>query len=83
MPLPPNSPDLAHSDYYLFRSMAHFLDSRCLNNQVDVDVSVKEFIASNDKNRYQRVIKELAERYYLPTPPLGQDMTQGQFLSGV
>ena len=23
------------------------------------------------------------ERYYLPTPPLGQDMTQGQFLSRV
>ena len=22
-------------------------------------------------------------RSYLPTPPLGQDMTQGQFLSGV
>ena len=22
-------------------------------------------------------------RYYLPTPPLGQDMTQGHFLSGV
>ena len=21
--------------------------------------------------------------WYLPTPPLGQDMTQGQFLSGV
>ena len=21
--------------------------------------------------------------YYLPTPPLGQDMTHGQFLSGV
>ena len=21
--------------------------------------------------------------FYLPTPPLGQDMTQGQFLSGV
>ena len=21
--------------------------------------------------------------YYLPTPPLGQDMTQGQFLNGV
>ena len=25
----------------------------------------------------------IAGRYYLPTPPLGQDMTQGQFLSGV
>ena len=23
------------------------------------------------------------KKYYLPTPPLGQDMTQGQFLSGV
>ncbi len=23
------------------------------------------------------------EGYYLPSPPLGQDMTQGQFLSGV
>ena len=26
---------------------------------------------------------ECDARYYLPTPPLGQDMTQGQFLSGV
>ena len=25
----------------------------------------------------------LCQWYYLPTPPLGQDMTQGQFLSGV
>ena len=25
----------------------------------------------------------LLDWYYLPTPPLGQDMTQGQFLSGV
>ena len=25
----------------------------------------------------------LKMRYYLPTSPLGQDMTQGQFLSGV
>ena len=25
----------------------------------------------------------VSRRYYLPTPPLGQDMTQGQFLSGV
>ena len=27
-------------------------------------------------------LKEIAY-IYLPTPPLGQDMTQGQFLSGV
>ena len=25
----------------------------------------------------------IVTKSYLPTPPLGQDMTQGQFLSGV
>ena len=28
-----------------------------------------------------KLTKERSRRYYLPTPPLGQDMTQGQFLS--
>ena len=30
-----------------------------------------------------KLTKEITRRYYLPTPPLGQDTTQGQFLSGV
>ena len=30
-----------------------------------------------------RIFLSLDELSYLPTPPLGQDMTQGQFLSGV
>ena len=30
-----------------------------------------------------KLTKKKSRRYYLPTPPLGQDMTQGQFLSGV
>ena len=29
------------------------------------------------------IVFVMGGRYYLPTPPLGQDMTQGQFLSGV
>ena len=29
------------------------------------------------------IVFVIGGRYYLPTPPLGQDMTQGQFLSGV
>ena len=31
----------------------------------------------------KKLKSDLTVRYYLPTPPLGQDMTQGQFLSGV
>ena len=29
------------------------------------------------------LLRYIGTIYYLPTPPLGQDMTQGQFLSGV
>ena len=32
--------------------------------------------------KYQTIISP-TYLSYLPTPPLGQDMTQGQFLSGV
>ena len=35
-----------------------------------------------DRDRWWESYENL-DRYYLPTPPLGQDMTQGQFLSGV
>ena len=34
------------------------------------------------RNQKRKTLK-LALLSYLPTPPLGQDMTQGQFLSGV
>ena len=37
--------------------------------------------AVETQTRYYITQKELIS--YLPTPPLGQDMTQGQFLSGV
>ena len=42
-----------------------------------VIISLRTFVA--DQIRYN--LK--SAQYYLPTPPLGQDMTQGQFLSGV
>ena len=53
----------------------------------DHRVKLKE---SKKRNKYLDFARELKnygtwkwQRYYLPTPPLGQDMTQGQFLSGV
>ena len=32
---------------------------------------------------FLRIYAEIVSLSYLPTPPLEQDMTQGQFLSGV
>ena len=43
--------------------------------------------AMDDRDGWRERVREIragsATWYYLPTPPLGQDMTQGQFLSGV
>ena len=55
---------------------------------VSADHRVK-FTESEKKYKYRDLAREQKNcgtwkwRYYLPTPPLGQDMTQGQFLSGV
>ena len=56
--------------------------------QADHEVKSKE---SKKKDKYPDLTRELKNNCdtwkwrwsYLPTPPLGQDMTQGQFLSGV
>ena len=43
----------------------------------------------NDREKCRERVRDIRASgttwwwYYLPTPPLGQDMTQGQFLSGV
>ena len=61
-------------------------------NKMGHSKTMKEYYAGkkgeNTRRRTTREAKQIwskiwEQRYYLPTPPLGQDMTQGQFLSGV
>ena len=41
-------------------------------------------VSMKNKSTYRKEIYQSYYSYsYLPTPPLGQDITQGQFLSGV
>jgi histone-lysine N-methyltransferase SETMAR len=50
LPHPAFSPDLEPSDYYyLFRSMAQFLRGKKFQSVVDLEVTVKEFFASKNK----------------------------------
>ena len=67
----------------------------CSNNTVNFQESTTILNARTKKSMgtycihlvYTDVVlglhKHKNDWYYLPTPPLGQDMTQGQFLSGV
>ena len=63
LPHPAYSPDLAPSDYGLFRSMAHFLQGRRFKDFNDVEEGLREFFASKTKDWYQHQIELLAERW--------------------
>lgn len=63
MPHPAYSPDLAPSDYHLFRALAHFLKGRHFHTQADVESGVQEFFASKTKDWYYAGIRELAQRW--------------------
>lgn len=63
LPHPAYSPDLAPSDYHLFRSMAHFFKGRRFNNELDVENGCREFFASKNPEWYKRGIELLAERW--------------------
>lgn len=63
MPHPAYSPDLAPSDYHLFRSMAHFLRGRKFNNSSEVENACQEFFSSKTKEWYRGGIQELATRW--------------------
>ena len=62
-PHPSCSPDLAHSDYHLFRSIAHFLRGRNFENTEAVEVGLAEFFTSKTRHCYQRGIINIAERW--------------------
>ena len=63
LPQPAYGPDIASSDYGLFRSMAHFLRGRHYVNVDNVGAACRDFFASKTKDRYRHQIELLAERW--------------------
>jgi len=59
----PYSPDMAPSDYHLFRSMEHNLRNRTFGNVEDVNSSLTNFFASKDCNFFKTGIYNLEERW--------------------
>jgi histone-lysine N-methyltransferase SETMAR len=57
---PPYSPDLAPSDYHLFRSMEHFLRGREFEDIDQVEAACQEFFNSKEPIIYRRGIVQVS-----------------------
>lgn len=60
---PPYSPDLAPSDYYLFRSLSNYLRGKKFSNIDEVKVHLEEFFYSKPSKFYATGLLNLADRW--------------------
>lgn len=63
LPHPSYSPDIAPSDYHLFRSLEHNLRNRIFRNMEDVNSNLTKFFDSKDGNFFKNGIYNLEERW--------------------
>ena len=80
------------SKHNLYSIATEFPSLWTWNNLGLIDLPLKSIKLKKIKNEQFKIVLLyfyvpdiffVVEWYYLPIPPLGQDMTQGQFLSGV
>ncbi|KAG5316029.1 MOS1T transposase, partial [Pseudoatta argentina] len=63
LPHPPYSPDIAPSDFHLFRSMAHGRADRRFHSYEEAQKWIDSWIASKDMSFFRRGIHVLPERW--------------------
>ena len=63
LPHPPYSPDLAPSDFHLFRSMEHFLRGKKFETNRCVEMACSQFFESKTSSWYENGIKSLLGRW--------------------
>ena len=76
LPHPPYSPDLAPSDYFLFRSLQNSSNGKNFNNDDDIKSYLIQFFANKNHKFYERGIMMLAERWQKVIDQNGQRITE-------
>ena len=59
---PAYSPDIAPSDYHLFRLMERFLLGKCFTEDGQVQAALEDFFQSKPKNFYSEEIQSMREK---------------------
>ncbi|EZA51417.1 Histone-lysine N-methyltransferase SETMAR [Ooceraea biroi] len=62
-PHPPYSPDIAPSDFHLFRSLQNSLSGKNFNSLIDIKNHLEEFFAEKPKKFWENGIFQLRERW--------------------
>ena len=60
---PPYAPDLAPTDYHLFRSLSHHLREKKFDDENDVKMELINFFDQKSQDFYERGILSLPERW--------------------
>ena len=63
LPHAPYSPDLAPTDYHLFRSLANFLDKKIFANDDELKEHLGQFFNQKSEEFYKRGIMSLPDRW--------------------
>ena len=63
IPHPPYSPDLAPTDYYLFRSLSNHLREIKLDDENDLKMDLLNFFGQKSQDFYERGMLSLPERW--------------------
>ena len=58
-----SSPDIAPTDFYLFRSMQNFLDGKEFENDEEVKSAIFTFFASKPQSFFQNAMSALVKRW--------------------
>ncbi|EFN79299.1 Histone-lysine N-methyltransferase SETMAR, partial [Harpegnathos saltator] len=63
LPQPPYSPDIAPSDYHLFRLMAHGLSDQYFKDYEEIEKWLNKWIASKDESFFRHGMQQLPDRW--------------------
>ncbi len=63
LPHPPYSPDLAPTDYHLFRSLSNYLGEKKFDDENDLKTDLANFFAQKSQDFYERGILSLPGRW--------------------